>query len=418
MRRSAVLAANQEALAQLFAADPVLIDLLPAGQVVPGFTSRTILTSGPRLPWKRYMGGQRDAIIGAALYEQLASNPQDADERIARGDIDIRGCQELGCVGSLAGIYTASMPVFVVRDSHTGRQAFCNLFEGKNPRRLNYGVYDDQVRAQLDRIRDDIAPALGEAIRETGGIPLKPIMTRALHMGDELHSRNAAAALLFLQAISSSLLAIGRRIDARPALDAISEDPYSFLRLSMAASKVMADAAHNVRGSSLVTAMAFNCRQFAIRVSGLGDHWWTGSLPHVEARFFSGYSARDIAWMGGESPITETVGLGAFAQCAAFALQAYQGGSPQEMLRRQRRLYRIVAGEHRDFKIPFLGYRGTPVGIDICKVVRTGIRPAMNIGIAGTGGGQIGAGVIEAPIDCFSHALDAFEQEYDVSIAR
>jgi hypothetical protein len=418
MRRGALLAANQEALARLFAADPVLIDLLPAGQTVPGFTSRTILTSGPRLPWKRYVGGQREAIIGAALYERLAANPQDAEKRIVQGDIDIRGCQELGCVGSMAGIYTASMPVFVVKDSYTGRQAFCNLFEGKNPRRLNYGVYDDQVRAQLDRIRDDISPALGEAIRGTGGIPLKSIMTRALNMGDELHSRNTAAAMLLLQAISSSLLSIGRRIDARPALDAISEDPYSFLRLSMAASKVMADAAHNVRGSSLVTAMAFNCRQFAIRVSGLGDRWWTGSLPHVEARFFSGYSARDIAWMGGESPITETVGLGAFAQCAAFALQAYQGGSPQEMLRRQRRLYRIVAGEHQDFKIPVLGYRGTPVGIDICKVIRTGVRPTMNVGIAGKGGGQIGAGVIEAPLDCFSYALDAFEQEYDVIIAR
>lgn len=415
MRRSAVHAANQRALSRLFAAYPVLMDLRSAGDAVPGFTPRTILTSGPRLPWSSYHGGQRAAIIGAAMYEKLASSPEDADARIEAGDIAVLGCQELGCVGSLAGIYTASMPVFVLRDRTSGHEAYCNLFEGKNPRRLNYGVYDEQVRAQLDRIRDTIAPALAEAIRASGGIPIKPIMVRALHMGDELHSRNAAAALLFLQAIAPSLLDIGQRRDAKPALDAIAEDPYSFLRLSMAASKVMADAAGHVEGSSIVTAMAFNCRQFAIRVSGLGDHWWTGSLPHVEARFFQGYSASDLAWMGGESPITETVGLGAFAQCAAFALQAYQGGSPQEMLKRQRRLYRIVAGEHPDFKIPFLAYRGTPSGIDIFRVIKTGVRPAMNIGIAGQGGGQIGAGVIEAPLDCFQSAVQAFDQRYGVT---
>lgn len=158
--------------------------------------------------------------------------------------------------------------------------------------------------------------------------------------------------------------------------------------------------------------MAFNCREFAIRVSGLGDGWWRGSLPNVSARFFSGYSERDLTWMGGESPITETVGLGAFAQAAAFALQAYQGGSPAEMLRRQRRLYRIVTAEHTDFKLPVLSFRGVPTGIDIFKVVKTGITPLMNIGIAGQGGGQIGAGVIEAPLDCFITASEAFKSQY------
>lgn len=408
MKAPSLREANLRAVGAITSADPVLTDVDAAGSVVPGFTRNTILTSGPTMPWKEYVGGQRDAIIGGALFEGLAETAAQADAMIARGEIRVRGCQELGCVGSLAGIYTASMPVFVVKNAVTGRAAFCNFFEGKNPRRLNYGVYDDQVRLQLLRIQQEIAPALAHAVRHAGGVPLKPIMIRALNMGDELHSRNAAAALLFLQAISPALLEIGQKADAKSALAAINEDPYFFLRLSMAACKVMADAGQGVVGSSVVTAMAFNCRQFAIRVSGLGEGWWTGSLPKVHARFFPGYGEKDLAWMGGESPITETVGLGAFAQCAAFALQAYQGGSPAEMLRRQRRLYRITTAEHPDFKIPFLSFRGVPTGIDIFKVVKTGIAPLINIGIAGQAGGQIGAGVIEAPLDCFVSATQAF----------
>jgi hypothetical protein len=304
------------------------------------------------------------------------------------------------------------MPVFVVKNSLNGKTSFCNLFEGKNPRRLNYGVYDAEVRQQLVRIQHEIAPPLAEAIRASGGLALKPLMVRALHMGDELHSRNAAAALLFLQAISPTLLSLHARVDTSAALAALNEDPYFFLRISMAACKVIADSAHGIKESSVVTAMAFNCREFAIRVSGLGDNWWRGSLPNVSARFFPGYSERDLTWMGGESPITETVGLGAFAQAAAFALQAYQGGSPAEMLRRQRRLYRITTADHSDFKLPFLSFRGVPTGIDIFKVVKTGITPLMNIGIAGQSGGQIGAGVIEAPLDCFVEACQAFKSRH------
>jgi hypothetical protein len=411
MQLSGIRAANQKVLAAMCSANPVLSDLDTAEKVVPGFTKNTILTSGPTMPWEQYFGGQRDAIIGGVLFEGLAKTPEQADTMIRRGEILVRGCQELQCIGSLAGIYTASMPVFVVRNSATGIPAFCNLFEGKNPRRLNYGVYDEQVHRQLIRIQKEIAPVLAQAIRATGGIPLKPIMKRALQMGDELHSRNTAAALLFLQAISSTLLDIHHRTDARVALAALNEDPYFFLRLSMAACKVIAESAHGVKGSSVVTAMAFNCRQFAIRVSGLGDAWWCGSLPKVNARYFAGFSERDLAWMGGESPITETVGLGAFAQSAAFALQAYQGGSPSEMIRRQRRLYRITTGEHSDFRIPFLSFRGVPTGIDIFKVLKTGITPLMNIGIAGQAGGQIGAGVIEAPLDCFISASEAFHKD-------
>ena len=406
--------ANAQAFERLCASDPILTEVAPAGEVLPGMTRDTILTSGPPLAWGQYNGGQREAIIGGVLFEGLAENRAQAEAELANGRIRVAGCCDHQAVGSLAGIYTASMPVFVVRNTPFGNRGFCNMYEGTNPRRLNYGVYDSGVRERLLFIQEVVAPTVAEAVRLAGGIPLKPIMRRALHMGDELHSRNTAASLLFARDLFPHLLdlAVSRRREVEATLQALTEDHYFFLRLSMAAAKVMADAAHGIHGSSVVTAMGFNCRGFAIRVSGLGDGWFLGPHAQIEAKLFDGHTPDEITWMGGESPITETVGLGGFAQAAAFALQRYQGGSPEAMIERNSEMYRIAVGEHPDFHIPYFGYRGTPTGIDIFRVVDTGILPVMDIGIAGRDGGQIGAGTVRAPRECFEQATRAYRERY------
>jgi len=410
--------ANAEALRRLGAAEPVLLDVRPAGEVVPGFTRDTLLTSGPTLPWADYIGGQRAAVIGAALFEGLAGSEAQAEERLAAGSIKVRGCQELNCVGSLAGPYSASMPVFVVQNRGVGipagNFAYCSIYEGTNHRRLNYGVYDQGVHDRLRYVGEVIGPALGEAVRAAGGLALKPIMANALHMGDDLHSRNTAASLLFCRELFPALLAMAasRREAAERVVRALTEDHYFFLRLSMAAAKSSADALTGIEGSSVVSAMAFNCRGFSIRVAGLGEAWFTGPHATVDAVLFKGHSQDEITWMGGESPITETIGLGGFAQAAAFPLQKYQGGSPEVMVKRNLSLYDITVGENPDFRIPFLRYRGTPTGVDIFKVLRTGIHPVMNIGIAGRDGGQIGAGTVQAPPECFQRAAEAWRRRY------
>jgi hypothetical protein len=385
-------AANREAFERLCAADPVLTDVQPAIDVVPGMTGQTILTSGPPMAWGDYTGGQRDAVIGGALFEGLAQTREEADAKLAAGEIGVGGCHDLKCIGSLAGVYTASMPVFVVENRAGGNTAFCNMYEGTNPRRLNYGVYDEGVRERLLFVGDVVAPVIGEAVRNAGGIALKPLMKRALHMGDELHSRSTAASLLFTRELFPAMLdqVAARRDAVEKTLAALTEDHYFFLRLSMAAAKATADNAHGVEGSSMVTAMAFNCRGFAIRVSGLGDTWFEG--PHAI--------------------IAETIGLGGFAQACAFPLQQYQGGTAQAMVARNEELYAITIGENPDFHIPFLGYRGTPTGIDVFRVLETGVTPAMDIGVAGRDGGQIGAGVVRAPLPCFQAAAEAYEARY------
>ena len=408
------LKANQTAFDRLCSAEPELVGLGPALEHLPGMKREVILTSGPPLAFSQYEGGQRDAIIGAAQFENLAADREEAIDKLTAGEIQIAGCHDYAAVGSLAGVYTASMPVFVVRNKTNGNTGYCNFYEGTNPRRLNYGVYDDGVRERLLFVNDVVAPVIAEALRRASGIALKPIMQRALHMGDELHSRNTAAALLFLRELIPYLLDVAgeRNAEVKKAVEALTADHYFFLRLSMAAAKATADAAHNVEGSSVVTAMGFSCREFGIRVSGLGQRWFTGPHAQVEAKLFEGHSEDEITWMGGESPIVETIGLGGFAQAAAFALQRYQGGSAQAMVERNTELYRITVGENPDYHIPYLGYRGTPTGIDVFKVLQTGILPSMDIGVAGRDGGQIGAGIVRAPVECFASAAEAWRQKY------
>jgi hypothetical protein len=406
--------ANAATLERLWAAEPVLVDVRPMLEVVPGMTPETVLTSGTPLPWEDYYGGQRSGVIGGALHEGLARDEEEADALVRVGKIRVATCHEYGCVGSLAGIYTASMPVFVVENANGGNRAFCNLFEGPSPARLNYGVYNDAVRESLELIRRVVGPLLGEAVRRAGGIPLRPIVRRALHMGDELHSRNTAATLLFTRELFPVLLDLAddRGADVRRTLDYLCSSDYFFLRLSMASSKATADAAHGVEGSSIVSAMTFNCRNFAVRVSGLGDAWFQAPMPPMEPKLFDGYTLADVEYMGGESVINETVGLGGFAQAAAFPLQEYQGGSAERMVETNLEMYEITAGEHPEYKIPFLGFRGVPTGIDVYRVAESCIAPALNIGVAGRGGGQIGAGILRAPLACFEQAVAEHRRRY------
>lgn len=397
---------NRAAVAALVASDPVLTGVESA-ETAMGLPRTTILTSGPTMPFDSYTGGQRAAIIGGALYEGLAVDDASAVDAFRRGDITVRGCQEYGCVGSLAGVTTASMPVVVVADARTGDRAYCTLYEGDSADRLNYGTFSAATRRNLDDLRHRVAPALDTLVKsQTEELRLKPLMARALTMGDELHSRNAAATLLFLRRLLVGAKQLGEELPA--ALSSLGDD-YFFLRLSMAASKVMANAMHGYERSSVVTAMAFSCAEFGIQTSGTGDTWFTGPLPTFEDyRLEPGYSADDIEFMGGESIITEVVGLGGMAQAAGLPLHRSSGRDIARMIGRTTAMYDITVTESPDFVIPVLDYRGAPLGLDVAKIVASrGVTPFLDIGIAGRAGRQIGGGVARAPMEPFVDAWEA-----------
>lgn len=406
--------ANADAFAKLTSADPWVVDVQPARDIIPGYDDNLVLTSGAPMPWEGYVGGQREALIGGALFEGLAADRQEAIEKFADGSIAIGACHDYGAVGSLAGIYTASMPVFVVENRTHGNLGYCNFYEGKEPRRLNYGCYDAGVHERLLHVNTVLAPVVGEAIRRQGGIHLKPLIARALRMGDEVHSRNAAASVLFSREILPAVLdMVAEGVEnVRDTMLHLAENDYFFLRLSMAASKASADAMATP-GSTLVSAMAFSCRGFAIKLAGLGGQWFEGPPPIHQGKLFTGHTDDEITWMGGESPITETVGLGGFAQACALSLQEYQGGSPDVMIQRNKEMYSITHGENPDYRIPLFAFQGTPTGVDARLVLETGILPVMDVGLAGRDGGQIGAGVIRAPRECFEGAMQAHGGTFD-----
>lgn len=410
------IAANNEALNRMVGASPALVDVAAAGDVVPGMTPTTILTSGAPLEWHEYTGGQRRAVVYAAVYEGIAADPDEARKLLDAGEIQVRTTQQHGCIGSVAGIYTASMPVLVVRDETYGGTAFCNLYEGKSRRRLNYGSYDEEVVRGLRWLETTMAPVLAECLRRTGPIALKPLMARALRMGDELHSRNTAGSLLLERELRNALFELARTDRYLPAVREVltffDENDYTFLRFGMAAAKAMADAAHGVPFSSLLTGMALNCREFAIRVSGLGDEWHRGVHPDLEGRFFDGFGPADTEWIGGESCVTETVGLGGFAQVCAPTLQNYQGGTYEAMRANNEAMYSIAIGEHPEFRLPPFDFRGSPVGIDLFAVLATNTTPMIDGGLAGRDGGQIGAGVLRPNIDSFRSAGQAYLDRY------
>ncbi|MBI2466760.1 MAG: DUF1116 domain-containing protein [Candidatus Rokubacteria bacterium] len=407
---SAIARANETAVSRLMAAEPVLVDVRPARDVVPAMTARTLLHAGPPISWERMCGPMRGAVTGALRYERWAKSAEDAEGLAGSGEIAYAPCHHASAVGPMAGVVSPAMFVLVVENRAHGNRAFATLNEGLG-RVLRYGANDETVIARLEWMEEVLGPALGEAIRRIdGGLDLRSLIAQALSMGDEGHNRNRAGTSLFFRAIARALLRSGLpRARLAMVLEFIDGNDHFFLNLSMAACKAALDAAHGVPGSSLVTAMARNGVEVGIRVSGLGDRWFTGPAAVPAGLFFPGHGPADANPDIGDSAITETAGLGGFAMAAAPGIVEFIGGCTDDAVRTTLEMYEITLAEHAHYRIPALGFRGTPTGIDVRKVVATGILPVINTGIAHRtpGVGQIGAGIVRPPLACFADALGA-----------
>ena len=401
--------ANQIAFDAYQSAQPVLNGVGTASQVLPNIAERMILHSGPPIAWKDMCGPMKGAIVGAILYEGWAENLARAEAMASSGEIAFEPCHHHNAVGPMAGIISPSMPVWMVTNTTNGNQAFSNFNEGLG-KALRFGANGPDVITRLKWMGQILAPALGAGVKLLGGVDLKPMMAQALHMGDEVHNRNAAASSLFLKRLISALLKTRTSAaDIAGVVEFIAGNDHFFLNLSMAACKAMTDAAHGVLGSSIVTAMARNGVEFGIRVSGTGSRWFTAPAPVVDGLFFPGYSAADAAPDLGDSAITETAGVGGFAMAASPAIVKFVGGTPQDAIDNTMAMTHITVGRNNAFTLPALNFAGSPAGIDVRKVVDTGIQPIINTGIAHreAGIGQIGAGITRAPLACFMQAVSA-----------
>jgi hypothetical protein len=403
--------ANKQALRKLLQCDPVLVDVKPAIEAIPGMRRDLILASGMPRSFADVVGIQRRALINGALHEGLARDEAEAIRKLEAGAITVAATQDHGCVGAGAGITTASMPVYVVEDRAGGGRAACSVIEANPPRVFVFGAWGDDVREKLHFVRDVFAPVVGEAVRRAGGIPVKPIMRRAVQMGDDLHFRNDAGTQLFLGALAPWLLEVARerQEEVRQTIHFLQTTPPSFLRVAVAAAKTALDAAHGVEGSSLVTAIVFSSAGGAMRVSGLGDQWFRGPLATFLGDYFWGSGPDDVAFAGGESSLMEVMGLGGFVMVNALAMPF---GPVPLRIERNKRMYDITAGEAPEFKIPYFD-RGAPAGIDIFKVVDSGITPFLHSGvIRKDGDGAGGVGVVECAIEPFRDAVAAYRERY------
>lgn len=405
-------AANQKAVEKVLNAQPVLVDIGIAGEVIPGMTKKTILHAGPPITWQKMSGPMRGAVMGALIYEGLAGDIKEAEELAASGEITFDPCHHHNAVGPMAGIVSASMPVFIVQNKAEGNYAYCTLNEGLG-KVLRYGAYGPEVIQRLKWMEKVLAPAIKEALEIVGEINLKNLIAQAIQMGDECHNRNKAGTSLFMREIAPGLVQTQNSPETiAEVFKFISGNDHFFLNLSMPACKCTMDAAHGIENSTMVTAMARNGTEFGIRVSGLGDRWFTGPASVVDGLYFPGYSSKDANPDIGDSVISETAGIGGFAMAAAPAIVKFVGGTAKDAINYTLSMYEITIAENNAFGIPVLEFRGTPTGIDIRKVVETGILPAINTGIAHKepGVGQVGAGLVKPPVNCFEDALVAFAE--------
>ncbi len=403
--------ANDEVVRRMTLGEPVLVDVAPAAEVIPGMRDRLITHSGPPIEWERMCGAQQGAAIGMVLYEGWADTPEAARDLLERGEITLEPNHAHSAVGPMAGTISPSAPVWVIENRAFGNRAYCRQVEG----RQQFGDYSEEALDGLRRWRDVWAPTLREALQHIGGLELNPIIIQALQMGDELHNRHSAASSLFANQMA---IAIAKaeipRDRALPTLGYLAGHNLLFLGLAMACGKAITDTARDVEYSSVVVAMCRNGTEFGIQVSGLEGEWFVAPAPVVDGLYLPGFSAADAGRDMGDSAIAETVGWGAFTLVGAPGILTLVGGTNADALAYTQEMRQITTTRHPTYRMPAMGSEGTSVGIDIRKVVQTGVAPIIDTGIAHREAGHpiIGAGLVRAPMDCFKRALTAFGERY------
>lgn len=408
--------ANANAVQRVLASKPYLIDVKPAIEVLPGMGKRSIFHAGPPISWDKMCGPMKGAVAANIMFEKWASSWEEATKLVEEGVVELSPNHDHEAVGPMAGVISPSLPVLVVKNEKFGNINYGRIVE----QRVQFGAYDKEAIQSLEFWTKVLAPALARALdkhRAQGaiGIDLKSIMARALYMGDELHNRPVAGTALFALSILPHMIEAGEdKENLSQIVKYFSGNEIFFLCLAMAACKSTMNSAKDIDYSTLVTVMARNGTEFGIKVSGLGNQWFTGPAGMVRGLYFPGYSNQHANPDMGDSAITETTGLGAFALANSPAILSLVGGTAQDAFNYTKQMREITTTLNDTFLIPIMDFQGTATGIDIRKVVKTGILPVIDTAIAHKepGIGMIGAGIVNPPMEAFKSALRAFAVKY------
>ena len=401
--------ANARAVAAVLDVQAMLVDVLPAADVL-SLDRGDFLHAGPPIDWDRASGPMRGALMGAAALEGLVDDPEAAEPLFAAGSgVSLAPCHSRGAVGPMAGVVSPSMWMFVLEDPASGRRTYCSLNEGLG-KVLRYGAYGPEVLERLRWMSSVLGPLLQQAVRASGPTDITGILTQMLQMGDEAHNRNRAGTLMLLRDLAPAMVESGAPAgDIAQAVRFIGGNDHFFLNLAMPACKLALDAARDIDGSTMVVAMARNGTDFGIQVAGTADRWFTGPAQLADGLYLGDFGPDDANPDIGDSAITETAGIGGFAMATAPAIVRFVGGTVPDALATTRRMAEITLASNPRWTIPVLDFAGTPTGIDVSRVCRTGILPQINTGMAGkrAGVGQVGAGLVTPPAEIFPAALAA-----------
>lgn len=408
--------ANKAVVEKIVNAQVFLIDVVPAASVIPELGDYVLLHAGPPIQYREMTGPMQGSCIGAILFEDWASNADDALKMLESGRISFIPCHHVHAVGPMGGITSKNMPVLVVENRTEGNRAYCTMNEGIG-KVLRFGAYDSEVVNRLKWMQTDLAPALSKTLRQIeGGLSLNAIIARAVTMGDEFHQRNIAASALLVKELVPYLVTAQINQDALQKITRfLADTDQFFLNVMMASCKAIMDGARKIQAGTIVTAMTRNGKDFGIRVSGTGDRWFTAPVNIPKGLFFTGYTQDDANPDIGDSAITETFGVGAMSMIAAPGVTRFVGaGGFDDALQISDEMSEICTDFNNNLAIPTWNFQGVPTGIDVRKVVETGITPLINTGIAHkkAGVGQVGAGTVNAPMECFEKALLALAEIY------
>lgn len=406
--------ANATAVDRMMQARPVVVGVGKAKDVIPGMHDDLFLHAGPPISWERMAGPMKGAVIGALMFEGRAKDPVEAEALAKSGQIKYEPCHHHSAAGPMAGLISPSMLVYIVEDKTYGIKGYSGLNEGRG-KVLRMGAYSPDVLVKLQWMNEVLGPTLDAAFKAMGGLDIRTLLAKALHMGDDGHNRLDAASILYSIQLAPWIIRTAKnQATAAEVVAFLGENALSILNPVMAGCKTMCDAGHGVEGSTIVTVMARNGTDFGIRVSGLGDRWFTGPAGKVKALYFPGYTEKDANPDIGDSTITETAGIGGFAMAGAPAIVTFISGTPKDAINTTLDMYEITYAEHKFFTIPALDFRGTPTGVDIRKVIEKNMLPRVNTGVAhkDPGVGQVGAGVVTPPANIFEDALVAFAEKY------
>lgn len=403
---------NDEVIARFRESQPFLVDVAPAKSLIPEINGKVILHAGPPIKYADMTDPMQGSCVGAVLFEEWADNEADARSLLESGEVAFMPCHHVHAVGPMGGITTQNMPLVVVENRADGTVGYCTMNEGIG-KVLRFGAYSDEVVNRLRWMRDVLGPVLSAALAaKEGGINLNVLVAKAITMGDEFHQRNIAASLCFLKEVAPLITAMEWDADEkRQVIQFLADTDQFFLNIMMAMGKSIVDYARKLERGCIVTTMCRNGQNFGVRISGMGDTWFTAPVNTPNGLYFTGYGPEDANPDIGDSAITETVGVGAMAMIAAPGVTRFVGaGGFEDALATSNEMERICIAHNPAWTIPTWDFKGTCLGIDIRRVVATGITPLINTGIAHkrAGVGQIGAGTVRAPLGCFTSALEGY----------